>query len=144
MLFYSPSGSCATREERLVRGSAPALGCWVCPGGQPHGWDDGTSWPCHIPMLLLLPSGLSQGKIWERGWVQAMGTEDNWFLSWLIDQWRSDWPPGELVAALHLPWSPGPGTVQMLEGSQWLLSGVVISQLGCEPAGCSCVQESSG
>lgn len=67
-------------------------------------------------------SGLSQGHQWVHdmgmGRVQEMGTENNYFLSWSVDEWGSDRLAGELAAALCLVRSPGPGTGKTLERSQ--------------------------
>lgn len=52
------------------------------------------------------------------GRVQEMGTENNYFLSWSVDEWGSDRLAGELAAALCLVRSPGPGTGKTLERSQ--------------------------
>lgn len=55
---------------------------------------------------------------WEWGGLQETGIENNYFLNWSVDEWGSDWLPGELVAALCLVWSAGPGTGKTLERSQ--------------------------
>lgn len=60
----------------------------------------------------------SRCMTWEWGGLQETGIENNYFLNWSVDEWGSDWLPGELVAALCLVWSAGPGTGKTLERSQ--------------------------
>lgn len=72
---FQPLPQGGERGERQPWGSAPAPGCWVGHSGQPHGWGDGTSRPCHILTLPHLPSGLSGGhqQVHDMGMGRAAG-----------------------------------------------------------------------